>query len=440
MSRPPEGEYSRLLTTLEAMGRRGVTVHDCETGEVKTSLESIMIAFFKGLAASKERQDIVERSLRGRLAKAKAGKWVGQGWTPYGYRKVGLKHESSLEINEREALIIRRIFRMFIGRDDHPMALKNIARLLTQEGIPTPGRGGHGKGLCWNMDHIRERILKRQAYIGQFEFAGVDIELPHLAIVDQETWNSAQARLEENKRLPRRKVPGINYLMSGHIKCKCGASCTGFHVKNQSRIHRYYRCTAKTRYGRHVCDERNLNASMVDHAAWEWFVGIISSDTRLDKVIQEMKEQAELDLEPTKLDLEGINELLTKTEQKVERLMSAFGDEDNPVVAEALKNQIGQTVKLVESLQQERESLKARINNARISPAATDEIKAVVRQVRARLKDGGTAEDKRLLVEALHFQGKVIYEGNTRKLRLSCGLGRDVKDICLENHSRTRPV
>jgi predicted site-specific integrase-resolvase len=47
LSRPPEHEYSRLLTAIEHFRRHGVAVHECELGEIRATGFDAVIPFIK---------------------------------------------------------------------------------------------------------------------------------------------------------------------------------------------------------------------------------------------------------------------------------------------------------------------------------------------------------------------------------------------------------
>ncbi|MCO5191435.1 MAG: recombinase family protein, partial [Anaerolineae bacterium] len=284
LSRPPEGEYSRLLTTIEQFARYNVSVHECETGEVKSDLTSVMVAFFKGLAASQERAAIRERTMRGIKAKAQAGKWVGQGDPPYGYRKVGTSRDAYLEIHPERAAVVRRIFDLYIGAHGRPKSLKQIAILLTNEGVPTPGqikKGGHTGRGGWYPSTISRSFISNAMYIGRFEAQGFVTEKPELAIIDDETWTAAQKRREVNVRFAQRNRKR-DYLLAGHIRCACGGALVGESKKRRTTGYNvYYRCP-KHRYD-HIerCPVGYVRADRIEPVVWQWLKELLSDPQKV---------------------------------------------------------------------------------------------------------------------------------------------------------------
>lgn len=438
LSRPPEGEYSRLLTTIETLGRAGASVHDCDSGEIRDSMESIMIAFFKGLSASKERADITERSIRGRVAKAKSGKWVGQGFPPYGYRKIGRGREAHIEIDEVDAQVVKQIFEWYTGKDGPPLSLYAIAQRLTGAGIKTPGHWRRNGSDYWNYSHIGRRLLRRRVYLGEFEYKGIKLNFPELAIIDEATWQTAQNRLDTAKQRPRKRKNGNVFLVTGiRFQCPCGGNFSSvsrtIKTKDGPHFHAYYRCKRRDAYpNMGLCHESPLRVGDVDKVVWEWVVDTISSDERLDEIISEMAERAAAELEPARNELATVEDLRAKTERKIRRLMAAFGESDNPTIEGALKSQISEAAALQESLERQRASLIGKIASAEITPAMKAEIMATAHKVRDRLEDGGDDEDKLAVIEALDVKAELFYKDGEKWLKLRCGIHSRADEVSLE--------
>lgn len=136
---------------------------------------------------------------RGNIKSVGSGKFLG-------YTK---DEEGNLIIDEKEALIVRRIYKEFLeGNGTH-----QIAKRLTEEKVPmTFG----GKGWC--PSHIK-RVLTNEKHKGDFRFQKTYIvsyltqkraknngELPqyysedsHPAIIDKKTWELAQLEFERQK-------------------------------------------------------------------------------------------------------------------------------------------------------------------------------------------------------------------------------------------------
>jgi len=441
LSRPPDDELSRLLTTIEHFQRHKVTLYDCESGPIRNDMASILITFFKGLAASKERADITIRTTNGRRNKAQDGKWVGAGWAAYGYRKVGERRETRLEINEVEAATVRRIFNLYTGRNGfRAHTLNEIARILTDEGIPTPGRA-MGPGKVWLASTITESIIDRRAYTGELSYDGIVINLPELTIVDKDTWQAAQAQRQANKQRARRGRPGERFLLSTRMTCTCGGAINGASTVGwKGRIYRYYRCSRGRHDGAKVgCNLGNLPADQIESDAWAWLKSVVESDARLNEVIEDMADRAEADIEPVKRELADVDRMIAEAEGKIARLVKGFGDTTDEVIAFALKREINDTGKMKAALEKRRAAIEGQITTTAIPEWMKAEIRALAQEVRARIGAGGTAEDKRNLFDALDVRCELFEDAAGQlKGRISCGLGTHTGIISIGSLSSTR--
>ena len=126
------------------------------------------------------------------------------------FSRRGPKPEKDIRINEAEARWVRQIFVWFING----LSLHAIARMLDKAGVPLPRRC---RVKTWEARHISS-ILSNEKYTGHWVFGKtmtirnsknkkkqIDVppedwttaDRPELRIVDQLTWDQAQARLAE---------------------------------------------------------------------------------------------------------------------------------------------------------------------------------------------------------------------------------------------------
>ena len=110
-----------------------------------------------GAFAEFERDVIKGRTDLGRQEKWKKQKTI-IGSLPFGYKKIN----NLIEIDEQNAAIYDRIVSMYI---DQNYSMKDIALVLTTEGIPIPTKSSKMTNL-WNTSTIGD-ILKNEAYTGE---------------------------------------------------------------------------------------------------------------------------------------------------------------------------------------------------------------------------------------------------------------------------------
>src|SRR6266567_1272344 len=93
---------------------------------------------------------IGERNRRGRLYRARCGELVSPD-IPFGYRRIPRRDSvaAHAEIDESEALVVRRIFDTYVNRG---LTVRQIAKELTLERIPTPRKASEWCGSL--IDHV----------------------------------------------------------------------------------------------------------------------------------------------------------------------------------------------------------------------------------------------------------------------------------------------
>jgi ATPase subunit of ABC transporter with duplicated ATPase domains len=148
-----------------------------------------------------------------------------------------------------------------------------------------------------------------------------------------------------------------------------------------------------------------------------------------------MVEQAEKELEPTMEELEAVEKLLKKTNKKIDKFMTAFGDEEEPTIAKALEREIKKIAELKSSLERQKADLESKIATAKVTPSVRKKIIASADEVRKRLENGGTSENKVSVIEALNVRAQLVEENGKQKIKLTCGLGTRPKFISINDHS-----
>jgi hypothetical protein len=187
-----------------------------------------------------------ETLLMGRVRATKRGCYLGV-VPPYGYRKVKIGKECTLEVNEREAEVVRMIFSWYAYEGMSP---HGICNRLNEMGIPS-ARGGE-----WGRVPVR-KMLGNKHYIGQVVFneakrtAVLDhgqitmkripqpdsevivAEGKHPAIVSMELWDAAQSRIAKNPKVNTHKK--LKNPLSGILVCaNCGRTLY-YHPYKDSR-------------------------------------------------------------------------------------------------------------------------------------------------------------------------------------------------------------
>lgn len=246
------------------------------------SKEAELVRGVLGAAAQFEHGVIRERTMRGRTAKARAGKLPWGGRAPYGYRFN--QDRSNLVIEPEEAEVVRRIYRAILAGD----GLNGIAHGLMRAGVST-ARGG----TRWHR-HVVRQIARNPIYGGEYQanrrdwsgtrlnrFRGPGdkvwarlrppeewIAVPVPAIVAREDWQRAQANMDTMAAAWHR--PASAYLLTGLVRCGiCGLAMSGRRAKNWGRGRSEYTCRKSTAGARHPGCGRRVPADEIEVAVWD---------------------------------------------------------------------------------------------------------------------------------------------------------------------------
>ena len=403
----------------------GAELHFTDIG--KTSDDPMgggLIEYLHAAQASTERLKIRERTQRGIDAKVAAGKWVGNGPEPYGYRKQGVGKGVTLHIYEPEAAIVRRIFATYAGHVGQTRSLRLLCDQLNAEGIPTPGRKGKGKGQGrgWYGETVKT-ILARTCYIGEFRYKKRPIFLPDLAIVDRGIWDAAQARRERNKALASRNRRAA-YLLAGHIKCVCDSAACGSKMHRDNTDHLYYRCaSAKLPNSLRTCFEHYVRANIADALVWAWLCNLLKNEAKLTAGLKEYAERNESMVGPKRERLATVVDLLSETDKEISRLRRAVARADEDEVAAQYEHEMSEAVKRQRAYKRECENLQSALSDHSMTAEKQAAILEWAREIRQGInEDDVSFEVKRRLLDWLEVEAKIMYREGVRGLYMQCSL------------------
>jgi site-specific DNA recombinase len=209
------------LLLLDEFKRAGVAVEFVTTPTEDTA-EGRLSLNILGTIAEFEREKIKQRTLYGKLAKARAGKLVTPGNYPYGYRPDPAK-PGHLMVHEIEAEVVRLVFRLVV---DEGKSVRGTMHELRRLGL----RGARGP---WSTTSVR-RILTDPRYQGQAfhnrkHHAASDwIAIPIPPIVTADRARAALVHLAKNRADLVGRPANFVYLLKSLIRCgTCGHRLIG---------------------------------------------------------------------------------------------------------------------------------------------------------------------------------------------------------------------
>ena len=106
-----EGDEIEVQILVRELKHAGCELHTEDMGKISVSPWDMMKAFLMAYAAGEERRKILARMADGKKRKANDHKkWIGAQYASYGYRKVGKKKDTHLEIDALQSANVLRLF------------------------------------------------------------------------------------------------------------------------------------------------------------------------------------------------------------------------------------------------------------------------------------------------------------------------------------------
>ena len=345
--------YQVLLT--EEWLRHGVQTIFVKAPQSQTPEDQLLLQF-QGMIAEYERAQILERSRRGKRHRAKQGEVSVLSGAPYGYRYVRKTEERAAyyEVIETQAEIVRQVFDLYAAQS---LSIGAITRRLNELAVPT-----RKEQACWERSTIWA-MLRNPAYRGMACFGKTQeaarqhrdnravrmrghasrrsprplqetpkdqwIQIPVPALVDERTFDLAQERLQDNKKLsPRRTIePSI---LQGLVHCAdCGYALYRTSTRSSARKIYYYRCLGSDawRYqGQARCSAQPIRLDLLEDTVWTEVTRLLEDPALIQTELTRRVEAARTS-HPAKQHQDSITRELLQAQRRLERLLTAYQED-----------------------------------------------------------------------------------------------------------------
>ena len=280
-----------LLMLVDELSSYGVGFKSAtEPFDTTTSAGKLMFQQL-GSFAEFERNRLAERVFPGMVKGVQQGNWQGARFAPFGY--IYNKAKQLLEIEEREANIVKLIYTMYLSGK----STQDIAGYLDKKGYKTrTGKQFYNKFVCdilknqiytgkivWNKKHYdkNQKTKKHYKCIKNDPSKILIAQGKHRSIIDEEDFAEVQKLLANKTRTWRPRAKNKEYLLTGLLTCsKCnhkynGVSTISNHRTNKKK--RWYRCSGP--YASHIkCTNRSVKAEDIEPEVTKIVAQVVQND------------------------------------------------------------------------------------------------------------------------------------------------------------------
>jgi site-specific DNA recombinase len=420
--------YHQMILA-EEFEKQGIKL-EFVTQDMGTSPEDRMFFNMRGLVAEYEREKIRERTIRGSREKARLGRVVNAGVSPFGF--LYNKEKATLEEDPEKAQTLRLIFYTFANEN---LSLQRLADRLNRLHIPTPKGGDRwrastlgimlrnevyiGRMHQFRQYHIEPRLRRqpstrnrKTSHVLRPKEEWITVEVPPLVPI--ELFEDVQRKLKRNADLSRRNTKR-EYLLSGILYCsQCGGRMGGHAIHDIS----YYRCYRKDNPDRvplgldgkpQPCSCPEVKAEIVEPAVWDTICQLIRYP---DFLIQELHKR--------NTDNSQTKEILERELQLCQARLKAMPDEQRRLVEGYRKGlyadfMMREDMELIQKEQGELEKRKSELERQLTQRKLTESQETRIRSFTEKISSGldtldfaGRQELMRLLIEKVLFDGQVV--------------------------------
>jgi site-specific DNA recombinase len=236
--------------------------------------------------------------------------------------------------------------------------------------------------------------------------------IPVPAIVTEETFELAQARLEDNKRFARRNTKELT-LLQGVLVCReCGYSCYRTCTRTSNKRISYYRCIGQDGWrhvGGKVCTSRPVRADELDQLVWAE-VRRLLEDPALVKAEIDRRLQALRAEHPAARRREALERDLTRADGAIERLIEAY--QEQLISLDELRARMPALRKRQSTMRAQLDSLENELHDAETYLKLADTLEGFLGRLADGLDQLDTSGQQRILRLVVH---EVLIGGDRRQ-------------------------
>lgn len=414
-------KYAYQVLLMEELARHGVEIVFRNSPHPQSPEDQLLVQF-QGMIAEYERAQILERSRRGKLHRARLGEVSVLSGAPYGYRyrhKTD-EHAGYYEIIEAEAQVVRDVYAYYAVEG---LSIGEVTRRLNECFVPTKKQGSKWeRSTVWAM--LRNPAYQGTACFGKTQLAArtrtsnrtlrqrgglparnsasrerpreqwIEIAVP--AVIEEQTFALAQERLASNKKLSARRTiePSI---LQGLVHCRhCGYALYRTATRSSARKIYYYRCLGSDawRYaGKARCTERPIRQDLLEHIVWSELIRLLEDPALIEAELNRRLNTAR-HASPIKRREETLRRELAQTSKRMERLLTAYQEE--LLSLDELRRRMPELRQREQRLHTEIETLQAQVADQATTLRLAQTLSAFLESLRANAQTLDVRERQRI--------------------------------------------
>ncbi|MDB3376226.1 recombinase family protein [Clostridioides difficile] len=405
-----------ILNIVELLNKHNIAFRSLtENFETETPSGKLQLNIM-GAIGEFERETIAENIKLGMGAKARLGEWCGGVVLGYDIVEIpsdGKKRKSTkLQINEREANTVRRIFDLY----SQGYGYKAVVNRVNKEGYKTK------RNNEFAVATVKE-ILKNPVYIGKIRYNvrqdwskkrrnninpnPILSDGKHEPIIDMETWNKVQVILKERSK-KHNKIYDSEFPLTGILKCPvCGAGMTISRSTSKrkdgtKKVLEYYSCGNWKNKGTAVCKSNSIRVEVADEYVLNKIMTLINNKSILKKVIDNINKNKSSKLQPTIDELDRITNEINKLNTKKSKNIELF--EDGILDKNELSIRVKSINDDIDKLKYREQELIQEVQLAEGEPVPFEIIKEIMDRFKEVFLNMSTSQQRKQLIHLLVSQ------------------------------------
>lgn len=362
-----------------------------ENFNTNSPLGRAMIGFL-AVFAQLEKDKINERTLMGKEARAKEGKWGGGSSEPIGYNYNPVTE--LLEINEYEKVQILEAVELFLKGTP----LRTICNIFHNKGYTY--RGKSGRVSEWDPKRLKY-VFRNKTYLGYIKHRGEWYKADHDPILDEDTFNQLQKLMDQRKEAyahHSKRCSGQTTYLGGMLFCK---KCHARYTKQSGRKWKnneppiYYVCYSRNKKVPKMvkdpnCKNKNWKMGELDEIVFNEIRKLAKDPRHITDLREKKKNSTDA---PSKIDI--LRHEIEKIDDQISRFMDLYG---------IGKFTIDQVSGKVDPLNEQRQNLERELELLNAEAGAISEEEAIeIIQSFGEVLDRKDFDEIRLTLETLIY-------------------------------------